>query len=477
MYSLHLLRRKRGRRLAVSWALLLLAVAFGIHGEARGQKSAGSLFGANLDCAVYYDKNNMPYVEIYYAMEKSAFSHEDNEPGEAAMNLLLTTGEKVLVNESWRMRFDKADTLARRIVDMFRYGLDPGDYQIALYIADVHDPARKDSLELSLSVAPFNPDKVHLSDIELAASIQRSQPDKPSTFSKNTLDVIPNPSSLYGDGRPVLFYYVESYNLLKALQGDQYRTRCSITRTDGREVSECPQVVRTKAKKFNSSVEVGTLNISKVISGTYQFNFEVLDEKDQVLASRSKKIYIFNSEHMPVAQQAGTAASSDFAESEFATMPGPMLEHEFDILQYLLNDEGKKFYANLQTNDARRKFIYSFWRSRDPNPATKENEYRIGYLERMQEANEKYGRMGKEGWRTDRGRVYMIYGKPTDIEYFPSSIETYPHEIWIYNDIEGGVEFVFVDATGFNEYVLVHSTATGEIKDFDWRKRRASVFR
>ena len=79
--------------------------------------------------------------------------------------------------------------------------------------------------------------------------------------------------------------------------------------------------------------------------------------------------------------------------------------------------------------------------------------------------------MGKEGWKTDRGRVYLIYGGPDEIERFPNEIETRPYEIWHYESVEGGVIFVFADITGFGSYQLVHSTKRGELRDDSWVRR------
>jgi hypothetical protein len=77
--------------------------------------------------------------------------------------------------------------------------------------------------------------------------------------------------------------------------------------------------------------------------------------------------------------------------------------------------------------------------------------------------------MGQEGWHTDRGRVYVLYGESDEVERFPSTSESKPYEIWHYNQIEGSVIFVFIDRTGFGEYTLVNSTKRGEVKDDNWQ--------
>ena len=76
-------------------------------------------------------------------------------------------------------------------------------------------------------------------------------------------------------------------------------------------------------------------------------------------------------------------------------------------------------YRKLRSNEERENFIDEFWRRRDPDPDTQENEYKDEYYERMQYANEHFG-SGKPGWLTDRGRIYLKWGKPDEIESHPS---------------------------------------------------------
>ena len=79
--------------------------------------------------------------------------------------------------------------------------------------------------------------------------------------------------------------------------------------------------------------------------------------------------------------------------------------------------------------------------------------------------------MGRDGWKTDRGRVYVLYAEPDEVQRFPSSENAKPYEKWNYNQIESGVLFVFIDLTGYGDYTLVHSTKRGELQDESWQQR------
>jgi hypothetical protein len=141
-------------------------------------------------------------------------------------------------------------------------------------------------------------------------------------------------------------------------------------------------------------------------------------------------------------------------------------------VSYIITKEERRAFMALQTDEERENFIESFWRRRDPDPDTEENEYREEYYERIAYANERFT-SGIPGWKTDRGRVYIAWGKPDSIESHPSggaydrpsyegggSTSTYPFEIWFYRHLDGvgdGLEIEFVDPTGSGEYRIARN--------------------
>jgi GWxTD domain-containing protein len=112
-----------------------------------------------------------------------------------------------------------------------------------------------------------------------------------------------------------------------------------------------------------------------------------------------------------------------------------------------------------------------FWKARDQFSDTPQNEFFLSYFQRVEVANARYNTLSRQGWKTDRGRIYLMYGEPTEIERYPSQIETRPYEIWQYTEIEGGVFFIFADLLGFSDYNLIHSTKRGELRDDNWTRR------
>ncbi|HLL70175.1 MAG TPA: GWxTD domain-containing protein [Pyrinomonadaceae bacterium] len=139
---------------------------------------------------------------------------------------------------------------------------------------------------------------------------------------------------------------------------------------------------------------------------------------------------------------------------------------------YIITDAERNAFKKLVSDEEREQFIESFWQRRDPDPDTDENEYKEQYYERIAYANEHYA-SGIPGWKTDRGRIYITFGKPDSVESHPAggaydrpsyhgggSTTTYPFEVWFYRYIEGigsGIEIEFVDPTGTGEYRIARS--------------------
>ena len=85
----------------------------------------------------------------------------------------------------------------------------------------------------------------------------------------------------------------------------------------------------------------------------------------------------------------------------------------------IISQAEENAWKKLRTNEERERFIEEFWRHRDPDPDTEENEYREAYYERLAYVNEHFT-SGMPGYKTDRGRIYLKYGKPDDVESHPA---------------------------------------------------------
>jgi GWxTD domain-containing protein len=144
---------------------------------------------------------------------------------------------------------------------------------------------------------------------------------------------------------------------------------------------------------------------------------------------------------------------------------------------WIITDEERAAFRQLSNDEERDNFIEAFWQRRDPTPDTEENEYKEDHYQRIAYANEHFA-AGVPGWKTDRGRIYIVFGKADEVESHPSGgsyerpmeegggeTSTFPFEQWRYRYIEGiGQEVIieFVDTCMCGEY---HMTMDRSEKD------------
>jgi GWxTD domain-containing protein len=146
-------------------------------------------------------------------------------------------------------------------------------------------------------------------------------------------------------------------------------------------------------------------------------------------------------------------------------------------VRWIISDEERAAFKQLSNDEERDNFIEAFWQRRDPTPDTVENEFKEEHYRRMAYANEHFA-AGIPGWKTDRGKMYIMYGPPDEIESHPSggtyerpmdegggTTSTFPFEQWRYRYLEGiGQEVIieFVDTCMCGDY---HMTLDRSEKD------------
>jgi GWxTD domain-containing protein len=144
---------------------------------------------------------------------------------------------------------------------------------------------------------------------------------------------------------------------------------------------------------------------------------------------------------------------------------------------YIISDEEAKSFKSLSNDEERDAFIEQFWLRRNPNPDSPDNEFREEHYRRITYANEHFA-AGKPGWKTDRGHIYISFGKPDSIDSHPSGgayerpmsegggqTSTFPFEVWHYRYLEGvgeNIDLEFVDTCQCGDY---HFTIDRSEKD------------
>jgi GWxTD domain-containing protein len=345
------------------------------------------------------------------------------------------------------------------LIAQMGYVVSAGKIDLRITAIDSLAPARRDTLSVSIVVPPPASSVLQSSDVELCSSIRQST-NTGDPFYKNSHEVVPNPTLLFGAANyPVIFHYLELYNLKV---DETYTIKTVLADAAGKPIQE-----NTRKRKYSvpNALDVGTTNATKLPSGKYRFQIILLSTSSEPLLRAEKFFYAYNPQ-----LEGPSASAALMQETSLSGLSVEELAQEFDQARYLATQQENKTFSQISTAEGRREFLGKFWRDVEAGKMGYAPIQREEYLRRISVANAQFRALSREGWRTDRGRVQVLYGTPDEIDRRPSSEGGKPHEIWSYYQIENGVVFVFVDRTGFGDYVLVHSTKRGELRDDDWQR-------
>jgi GWxTD domain-containing protein len=137
---------------------------------------------------------------------------------------------------------------------------------------------------------------------------------------------------------------------------------------------------------------------------------------------------------------------------------------------YLITNSERSAFNQLTTDEERDKFVERFWEVRNPKPGTGENEFKEEFYRRLAFVNNFYGKdAGSDGWRTDRGKTYLLFGKPQSQSNFSGNSELVPAELWFYanpgaRELPSFFYVLFFDRTGSGEYRFYHPYIHGPDK-------------
>ena len=415
------------------------------------------------------------YIEFYYSFGQSSLKYVDTDTADYVGGILhieiidSTTSEKI-IDKHWIVNSEILDSteLNRNLIGILGFIINHGSYRLTITGLDANNPSDTRTISEFLFVVPFIKKSISLSDIQLASNIIPGSENTSSIFYKNTYEITPLPAALCGENQPILFYYTEVYNIKFSQFENDLRQDELVLNSKG-------QLVSSKSKRINKSVdsrvEVGKLNVYKFPTDTYTLILNLIDSVANYGVSSSKKFFVYNPSVLPVDTLEIT--TSPVLSTTFGSMSEEELDDLFTKSIYIASVPEQDKYEALTTVEAKREFMYTFWKARDENSSDERNQYFQEYLKRIAESNDRFTAAKKDGWKTDRGRVYLVYGPPTEIERYPNEIESKPYEIWRYESLEGGVVFVFGDITGYNDYQLLHSTKRGELRDDYWQRRIA----
>jgi len=462
------------RKLAIAVFALLISIALcsSRYAQAQGEEMTIWFDYAGYDYSLSEDST---LVEFYYSLQRHQLTFAFVDSGyEASARIWI----EILDSDS-----ELVDTLYRRIItfvrepkeinnrqmklaDQIETLLTPGKYTAKLLVGDVE--SQIDDIPLSrkygerildITVPDFDDSQLSMSGIELSYKINllplETDTRNYSSIDKSNRRIIPNPSRMFVDEDSVLCFYSEVYNLEPGVDdGGYFHTGCKLLDSYGKVVSDYGKLKHIKPG--DKAIVSSAIDISDLPDGSYVLKIEVTDGATKTFQLLSSKMDL----------------SPDETVTEFTEEDAEYLEK---IVKYALTYEQREMLKKLDVAGKKR-FFDDFWARNDPDPTTSINEFKVELFRRFNYSNEHFSVSivkKDDGWDTDRGRVYIVYGEPDELEDFPSTKDLKPFQKWNYNSVfrQGARYFIFEDETGYGDYRLAHSDAEGEPFDFEWDER------
>ena len=429
--------------------------------------------------AFFYTSNfttpeNNPYIETYISIagNTAAYALSDNKTLQATVEVTIIFKQDSVIKEYRKYNLkspELPDTtlIFPSFIDLQRIPLKNGSYNFELYLKDLNAENPKVFKHFDVITIDFPEEKLAFSDIEIVEEFQPTR--KQTIFTKNDYNLIPYVSNFFPLTVEKMNIYAEIYNMDKAIGMDegfliQYYFETYPKKAKLKEFT-------TFQKQLASPINIimKGMSLSKLPSGNYNLVIELRNKKNEVL--KTKKLF-FQRSNPEVDNSYDNITNLDLTNTFAEKITN--IDSLALFIQYLrpISDNVETTYSDNQLKAAEivlmQKYFYNFWKKRSADP---ENEWEL-YLQQVNFVNKSFGTQIKKGFETDRGRVYLQYGTPNSVADSKFESHYLPYEIWQYYETNGqrNVKFVFYKSShGLDEYVILHSTAKGEIINKNWK--------
>jgi GWxTD domain-containing protein len=333
---------------------------------------------------------------------------------------------RLVREETWERKvellsFERTTSAAHYDLSQRTLKIDPGTYQIEVLFED-RESRKEFRQSRSFTVQRYDQNLLGISDLMLVRNVE-------NVGIKRQISPQINPNVAALENGFEVFY--EVYNPFKLNAVD---ITYSITR-QGREMftKRDTQPLKQGTNTFLANIASSGLGIgSYILKATIRRSDDSAGKNE--LATVERQFII-----------------------EWLTAGAPIsavdLDAAIDQLRYYATSEELRSIRDAADDQEKRRRFEAFWERRNPAPGSKTNTAMIEYYNRVAYANQQFGHF-LDGWKTDRGMTYIMYGAPDYIDRNPLSADERPYEIWEYYDINR--RFVFVDESGFGDYRLLY---------------------
>jgi GWxTD domain-containing protein len=430
-----------GKGIGFSRTIAFLAICGIAGGSNIASLSQGDIrFG--IDTALFdYTGTGSLGLEIYQQLDIEQLSMDQDSMARFSTVIVLISGNgDTVAVDQWNSETIWAQN--RSVVNSTVLSVMPGEYVLNVVVTDAGNGREG---QLSRSVGIESPE--HLSEIELAKAVVPAQEESFNPLRKGELIIYPAASGSYTlPEEHTLYYYVEIYNA----GGCTLHMQSQLQTYAGEIIFARPWVPLAVPDGADAISLVDSLDLRVIRnSGLHRMVLEIVIQGDTL---EVEKFLMVRREAELISESGGESPE------EVTVLPYP--EH----FRLILSARERDIYDNLE-EDAAVRFYSAYWLGR--------TEQRQQFEIRCSES-ERYSGAFKDGWETDRGRVYVIYGAPDDIEAFLFQGDRIPHEIWYYHE-SMNERFIFADRWGLGEYEQIFSTLEGEISYSNWEEMMLPV--
>ncbi len=447
---------------------------------------ASASFGQNTKAYLNYNQFYSPtdgsYIETYTAIDGSSlhWKNIDNKLKSDVELTIIFRKDSQIVNFSKEIihsAINDSSAMQQLFMHTNRYRLKQGNYDMGIKINDLNDTVEAFFVNTPLTINNFS-DSIKISSIE--AFTAKKKDSIHTDISKSGYLFTPNIFNFYSPQDSLLKFYAEIYNTDKVLGlGNPYIVTYSIINAvDNKLLPKYRQFKRLTSRAIQPLMS--QINITDLPSSNFLLVVEVRDKNNKL---RAQQDYIFQKQSIPKPMKINNISSVNITSTFVELITG--VDTLAEILRSLtpISSEQENEFANQLINDSNavimQQYLYNFWQVRKPDAPLKAFS---DYMTKVRYADKVYGTRLNRGYATDRGRVYLQYGKPNSIARDYHDPSAFPYEIWHYYQARGqrNIKFIFYNTDlASNEFYLLHSTAIGEINDYQWRihiKKRNSGF-
>lgn len=431
------------------------------------------LSALNIDMSSYAFYGEKSFGEIYLRVEAPTVSwgNENGQPS-AAVSILLLISDKtstIVAYDTFVLNSPKTDT----IIDFLavkRFFLPVGEYTVKVEAQDLNDSTNRLEMEQKLTINE-QISSTWLSDIILLGEIHADS--SANTMVKNGFYMEPLPFQYSDNTDNQLDFYFEAYDR-QDLKLSDYFIQYSIVQ--GFRHQSKGEVLFSKYKKWPArplEAFVLSLPTEGIRSGDFHVVVNIIDKSKNVIASSTVNFTKSN----PAADLAYLDSYNEEFDHSFAQnlraedMDYILKAHLPVTEQHQVSTLGELLRSNKLKSQ--RQFIFQYWKTHAPsNPEEAYTKYMevAGAVEKMFHCNVGYG------FQSDRGHMFLKYGKPTNVLTIDTELDAPPYEIWYYNYLpttrQTNVRFIFYNPTlSHNDFLLLHSTCMGERTNANWEAK------